>query len=394
MDEKRLREELKRIQDASARPEIVKIYRDLILKFNDYQEQKLAEIRGQVLDSMKGGDGDYGVEMFVCNPAEADWYEDAYEPLLSTGIVMKEWGEGALETVFLEADSEYLEQHTGRGFIYKAEVKTNYESYPVTVTLRKNRGGRKRAEHLNRLLLQNGIKQAPVNEAYLNKFYDVVLEETKDRLREDERVEEVRLLAGGLDGCLKRERVLLWNVRQVQIKEHTFPVPVGAEVKFRHELLLEHPENGYLLDLREEDLLQRYRKGNILFVTTAQKQYQVWDLYEIMQGPQGTGKEQRLGRMTNKRVDSQSVFDCLERKGGAVYTLLELYRMAAGYEAAELFREIRVLPGSGRKNVELLFFPEQEGYYLNRDAMQFLIKALSEEYRGCRITGRLEQNEE
>lgn len=394
MDEKRLREELLRIQDVSARPEIVKLYRDLILKFNDYQEQKLAEIRRQVLDSINDEGCSYDVEMFVSDPAGAAWYEGVYEPLLLTGIREKKWGEGVLETVFLEADRSFLERHTGPGCIYEAEVKTNYETYPVKVTLRKNREGRKRAEHVNRLYSGNGIRHAPVNEAYLNKFYDIVFEETKDRLREDEQAEEIRLLHGGLSGCLRRDRVLLWNVRRVQVKEQTFPSPVGAELKFRHDLLLEHPENGYLLDVKEEDLLQRYRKGNLLSVITPQKQYRVWDVYEIVQRTGITEKEPGLCRMTNGKSRSRSVLDCLKRKGGAVHTQGELYRCAAGYEAASLFREIRVITENGPENAKLLFYPQTDGNYLNGDAMQFILNALSREFRGYCINGRIEQYEE
>lgn len=393
MDEKKVKQQIAQLSDMSSRQEIMRIYEDMILKFSRYQEEQLANIREQVKKSMEKDEFDYAVEMFVCEETQSRMYKEFYEPLLSTGIVIEEWGNGVLETIFIEADNDVIEERTGTDKRYQALVKTNYDTYPVTVALCKNKEGLQKAAYINRLLRLNGVDMPPVNEGYLHKFYDVIFVESKDRLRPDEIVEEVILSLGELDIFVKRGKTLLWNVRQVPIKENTFPVPMGTEVKYRHELKLNNKQNGYLIDIAGDKLLHKYREANTLWVTTTEKDYSVWNLYEIMHGSEELLSSNGLCVMTNRI--RKSMLDTLAKETRRqILTWGELYRKVIAYQVAEFFAEVKVQVADSGLGAEVFFVPKTESHYLNKDVMQFILNDLSALYCGCQITGRIQEHYE
>lgn len=393
MDEEKLRKEIAQWKDTSSRKEISSIYEEIILRFHQYQQEQLADIREQVRQSAEQELFDYAVEMFVCEDTQVSRYEEFYEPLLTTGIVMKEWGIGTIETIYLEADDDFLKVRTGKGHCYQARIRTNFDTYPVVVTLRKHREGLRKAEAFHRLLIENAVDSPALNEGHLHKFYDVVFEEVKDRFRPGETVEEVFLSLKELDAFVRRGVVLLWNVKAVSVKEHTFPVPVGTELKYRHEIQLPHDKNAYLLDFPGEILLQKHRKGKQLWVTTTEQNYRTWNLYEITQGTKRMAQQEGHFVISN-RMKKNLFSDLLGSQGAVRYTWGELYRRIMSYEAAELFTKIVVRQGERTQDVEVLFYPAKEGFYLNQDAVGFIVKDVSELYHRCRITGRLVESNE
>lgn len=382
--------------------QLKKMLDELFDGLSQYQERELHKIREQVNQIDTKQSVDYAIEMFVCDKEEVETQRPFYEPLIMTGMHDIVWGTGVVATVYIEAKWQVLKSLNLENTIYNAIITTNYESYPVKVSLHQNTVILEMTEKINYLMFQNDIDMPKVNDGYAKRFFDIHFLEAKDRLREDEKPESIKVLWGELEPYVYENKALMWNVRKAILRENAFPVAISdqKEVKYHHELLLNDKENAYLLELEQESQFQAKQREDKIIAMTMQKQYQNWTAYEIIStkekyAEKKVAKEkpateektmtevhetQIYCKMTNRK--KKSIFDSL-RCYGRLCTEAEMYRNILSYEMAEYFAKIEV------KQSEVFFYPKDEGYVMNSDAMHFILEDLAVIYPGVSIIGHL-----
>ena len=239
MEERKHRELLEKIEDISVRGEVVRIYRQTFEKLAEYQEAQLKNIYRQTEEELLGSAPDYTVTAILCKKEEAVRFRDSFVPLISAGMLQACWGKGPIERIYIQADNALLKQALEKEKAYPAVIQTNYEAYRVLVRLEKVTEGLEQAEKVNKLMLLHGIDMPKINDICMGKFYDVCFGEVNDRLRPDEKIESIQVEWGELAPYIQKDVSLLWNVKQVKLKENAFPRAVALinEVRYDHQLL-------------------------------------------------------------------------------------------------------------------------------------------------------------
>ncbi len=397
---------ISKIDNKMEEKQLKKILEELYANLSQYQEQELNKIRQQVMEMDRTQRDDLAIEMFVCDKEEIEGHRFWYEPLYITGMQDIVWGTGVAETVYLAAERKVLEQLQVENTILNAIVTTNYETYPVKVSLRQATSILEITEKINYLLFQNDIDIPKVNDGYAKRFFEVYFFEVKDKLREDEKPQHITVSWGALEPYVREDKALMWNVRKTVLCENTFPVAISdqKEVRYRHELIPNDKENTYLLELEQEGQFQVKTQKDQITVVTMHKQYQNWTVYEIISTKEKDAKEKDITEkdikeknikekdtkekhtkkvydtMTNRK--RKNVFDNI-RAYGKLSTEAEIYRNILAYEMAEYFEKIEI------NQDDVFFYPKDNKQLMNEDAMYFILEDLAVTYPGIRINGHL-----
>ena len=383
MKEGQLRKLLAEIEDNTERKEIADICMILAQNFAKYQEQQLEIIRRRVEEEICYEHKDYAIDMICCERKDVKQWEEWFTPLLFCGMHQVVWGTGAIERVYIQADEPCIQHELETHPVYRAVIHTNYETYPVTVTLKQVKTGIRLAEKINRLMMVAGVNMPDVNACCLTKFYDVCFETVKDRIRQDEIIESVEVDWGDFKKYICHDCTLLWNVRELEIKERQFPNARAQknEVRYCHEILLPDQKCAYLVEVPNEEGYQVVYSKECIKILTREKKYKDWKMYEITPKDVWCYSESEEAGITN-RVQI-SVFDdisCRRR----IFTEAEIYRRLMSYEVTGFFAKIEMLADG-----EVDFYPKDREHYLNHDIMQFIIKDMNSIFRGYDLHGRL-----
>lgn len=383
MREEKLRSLLDEIEDLTTRKELSQVCQTLVQNFDQYQQEQLDVMRYRIEEELYQPKGDYAVDMFCCKSEDVDKWEEWFAPILSTGMHAVTWGDGPIERIFIKAEDARIKQELREHAIYPAVVHTNYDTYPVKVTLRQVNEGIELAWQMNRLMAVEGVKLPPVNDCYFRKFYDVCFDMVNDRMRPDEVVMDVDVEWGAFGEYIEHDVTLLWNVWHVEAKEQAFPIPIAQKnvVKYAHEIVPRYMDCAYLVEVPDAAGYQVSRDREKITVLTADKKYTNWKLYEIVPRSAWMGNIPETEIVTNRVKDS--IFnDIAENR--RIYTEAEIYRNLMSYEMIDFFEKVELL-----REGEVLFFPREAGHYLNRDMMEYIMNDLSEMFRGYTLRGRL-----
>lgn len=379
---------LEKIEDISERKEVITLYKQVFQRLAEYQEEQLNRIYGQAEKELSGSTTDYTVTTILCKSEDVPRFWDGFVPVMAAGRLEACWGKGAIERIYIEAENAFLLQVLEKNAMYSAVIQTNYETYPVSVVLKKASEGLEQAEKINKLMVLHGVELPEVNDICFQKFYDVCFGEVKDRLREDEKIESIQVEWGELKPYIRENVSLLWNVKKVTLKENAFPSAVNLinEIRYDHEMMLPRKESAYLAEIPEGEVCQVVQTEQSLRIRNIHKEYQNWEVYEIRKVKRESLKNEPCEVITNGvRKD---IFTGLQNSR-ALYTKSELYRRVMSYEMVSVFRRIEIRDGGN-----LLFYPREPKNYLNADIMEFIMKDLSELYGSHRLTGRMVEDGE
>lgn len=386
MEEEKQRELLEQIENISARKEAAQLYGQVFARLAEYQETQLRNLYQQVEQELCKTSIDYTVATILCQSDEVLLWEGNFVPLLSTGMLQPRWGEGAIERIYIRADSAFIEQALEKNNVYAATVQTNYETYHILVTLKKVAEELEQVRTINQLMFLQGIDMPRINDICIEKFYDICFWQVKDRLRPDEKIKNIQVEWDSIEPYIQKDVTLLWNVKEVKLKETGFPTatPLINEVRYDHHVSIPHKQSAYLFRLPEGEPCEVVQKDNFIRIRNLQKEYENWSAYEIM--PVSQKQLEKCIVMTNGV--KQDIWKGLQNHR-AFYTKCELYRHVMEYEMASMFRKIEV-----QDSGEFLFYPKESENYLNYDVMKYILKDMSELYGGCTLTGRLVEDGE
>ncbi len=379
--EKQMEQMLRKIEDNLSRQEAAFIYRKVIAGILEYQEQKLDAVQKLVCRQYMENSGQRSIEMCLCPSKETDYLASGFVPLVSAGSSQAVWGSGAIERIYIETGRKQITNALAGNNAFRAVVYTNYEIYPARMTLCPVHEALAQAEQMNRLMYANGWDMPLVNTVYLQGFYDVCFLDVLDRLRPDEYVETAETDFGLLAPFVRRDVTLMWNIRQIQCKEQSFPKPLpqGDEVYYQHIIHLPHRQHAYLAELADTGRCSVSRAESSLVIKSPERQYARWTLYELLDGRNACGRERPV---LSNRI-AEGIIGALQKKRQQL-TAGEVYRCVHAYEAASFFDKIEVT-----EEGQLLFYPKDDNHYLNQDILDYILADMGRIFAGCRFVGKL-----
>lgn len=379
--EKLIEQMLKKIESDLSRREAAFIYREVIAEIMNYQARQMDAVQEQICREYLENGGQRPIEMCLCRSEEAKYFAEGFELLTAAGSDKAVWGSGAIERIYIEAGIRQITNVLTKNNAFRAVVHTNYETYPARMTLRQVCEALEQAEHINRLMYVNGWDMPPVNTIYLQGFYDVCFLDVLDRLRPDEYVEAADVDFGELAPFVRRDVTLMWNIRKIQCKEQSFPKPLpqADELYYQHIIPLPHREHAYLAELAETERCSVERAEASLVIKSPEKRYGSWTLYELLDGRNACNRECPV--LSNHI--KEGIIGAIQRKRQQL-TAGEVYRCVHAYEAAAVFDKIE-MAGEG----QLLFYPKNDGYYLNQDILDYVLSDMRRIFAGCCLKGKL-----
>ena len=377
---------LQKIGDIVSRREASFIYREIIAELSDYQEKYLEALENQIQDDCTEITRHRNIEMCLCSSEELKYYTEGFEPLLAAGSNQAVWGSGSIERIYIKTGKRQLSEILAKNNTFRAVVHTNYETYPVSVTLRPVYEALEEAEHINRLMYANGWDMPPVNTIYLQGFYDVCFCHVLDRLRPDEYMEKADIDFGELTPYIHRNLSLLWNVRRIECKEQSFPqaLPQKDEIYYKHIIQLPRRGHTYLAELSETERCRVSCTETALVVENTEKRYGNWILYELLDGKNACGDKDKPV-MSN--CMNEGIIGALQKRRQAL-TKAEIYRCVHAYEISAAFDKIEISDKG-----QLLFDPKNDRDYLNQDIMDYILSDMGRLFAGFHFEGRLVTDE-
>lgn len=375
MRETYIKEKLQEIGTESDRKEVLRIYEDVILQMNEYQEQCLYSILGVIQRQMTTDKRDYAIKTYLSTYDVYKKYSDQLTILNTTGFHENiTWGDGVIKTIW------YTKSGSIEGRVLKAYAITNYEKYPVEVIIKKNTVAQAFADRMDRLYTLHSVNIPKVNRAYMDRFYDVCFESVEDRLREDEVLKDIQIFWEGIEDQIMDDVVLLWNVIPKVYKENNFPFPQGNRMKYGHEIAIDSLKNGILLDVDTDEMIEYEDLGNQFFLYTKEKNYKAHRVYEIC-GVKPLLQEE-LGKEVGNYV-RDSVLSSMQKEGRHL-TEGELYRRITQYQVIEFFDRVEV---NSLDNI--IFYASDDEYEFAEQMMNYILDDINLLYCTDRFKGIL-----
>ncbi len=378
MTEEYLREKLKAIEELSVRKEVREIYQSVFGELARYQEEQLRRLEEQIQKSIQPIDVDYGVDMFLVTHEDSRRWEDVCSCVDDTHRYPWIWEQKLIQRVYLEATNEQLMRLRREQREFLAYVRTNYETYTCKVALQEGRSGVDYINKINELMESNMVDLPRISSCYAERFMDVIYTEQKDRLRDDEWIEDIEIDWEELTPYIRDDVVMLCNVRPSHLKETVFPVPERNELRFKHELILRNKKSAYIVDVTKLKDYEITREEDLLSIKTTQKQYRSWEVYEIvppyewkMAGDADTVLSNRINVSIAESIQTH-------RKN----TKAERYRRICSHEAASRFMHIEV------QEKEIIFYAKQSTY-IEEACAEMILNDLKEQYCGIEMKGKV-----
>ena len=374
----RLQEQLKTIENISARKEAREIYESVFQQLMCYQEEKLQQLEQQVKSSMCEGTADFGVDLFLTTHEESRKWEDVCEVLNETKLYPLEWNQKRIKRVYLELPQHLLQQIKKEQRVFRAVVRTDCEEYHCKVALQEDERAVETINTFNEMMESNGVNNPFLPHCFVERFCHVIFQEQQDKLRPGERMESIEIDWEELAPWIKEDVVLLTNFRICQLKEKAFPIPEQNEVRFQHDIIVKNKKYAYVLDVSKLSNYEISRQQDTMIVKTTYSNYQSWNAYEIVPRTEW----EKAGKATNVLSTrlKNSVIDYIQR--GRKKSKAELHRMITSYEVASYFERIEIIEDT------ICFYAKQDTY-IERACMEMILSDIKAMYSGVQITGVL-----
>lgn len=376
MKEEHLRENLKKIEDLSARKEAREIYQSVFEQLVLYQEKTLRKLEQQVQNSIAGCKVDYGIDMFLTTHEDSRKWADVCEVIDETRVYSLDWNQKRIKRVYLDLSRHQLQQVKSEQRKFRAVVRTDYDVYGCIVTLQESDTYAEKVDRINKMMECNGIDNPLLPNCFVERFHDVVFKVQHDKLRAGERIIAIEIDWEELAPYVKEDIVLLWNVRQCRLKERAFPVPEQQEIRYVHELIPKDMRFAYLVDVSDMRNYEINRQQDILIVKTTQKEYKEWDVYEIV--PRREWEKAGTAENVLSNRINLSIIDQIQR--GKRNTKAELYRTVGSFEVTTCFERIEV------QDKEIQFYAKSDTY-ISRACMDMIMADIQGMYDGLGLTG-------
>lgn len=368
---------LKIIENESSRKELFRIYTELLEPLYKYQDIELNSMAERMKKKSVVTGRNYGISSFVCSREKALLYEACFSKMIETGQNEKLiFGEGVIKTVFCKKGIDL------DGLVFSAVLSTNLDRYSIKVRLKRNEQPKNMAERVNNMLGFHGIDIARINPLYFDCFYDVYFEEVEDHFRDAEHICSVDIEWNHYADVVSENMVLLWNIKPFIGKERTFPSRVGNSNKYRHEIVINKENNGFLFDSDANELIEMYQDGTQITFYTNSNTYGAWKMFEIVNTSDIDLSEIKC-IASNETIDG--FFEIFGGKANRL-TIGEINRKIRSYKVFDRFEDVEVI------DMAHIIFKAADDLAVCQATMEYIIQDLNEIYCTSGFHGEIKES--
>jgi len=283
------------------------------------------------------------IHMTVADRAQYDITNGAWFPLLKGDE--KAWRERmisadgerpfSIDCVFYTGNGELLDQVPETDLL-PGTVQTKNGAFSARFQLVPVQGYLAQVEAMHRLSRANGLRWTTLNCGYLLRFFDVQLVEVEGNPQGE--ILDYTVSFGDLEAQLLKNRLPVWNVREIRYDSKQFVVPAIDAKQYEHSFPAEDfgAEHGYLLEMNEDILSLRHTEDKIAIIT-AKETFQKWTAYQVIYMPSANGRVFDLPVLHNAPKDS-FVARYLAGSGVGLQSKLEIQRQVEQYDLLGFLR--------------------------------------------------------
>lgn len=394
-----IQERLKEISDLDDRKYAKKVLWEGLGSIFRRSEQKYAELERRIYDEIAVPENRYECGITITSIKDYDPINGVWFPLDASDLEEKK--EMVKKTVYCKLpDSKLAEvpkQCDGVVMIHGEEKPCRFQIVPAERY-------RSKVEELYQVFVYNNVRWTTVNTAYLNRFYDVVLE-----LSEEEIPDSWTVYWEAFTPFVEEDYIPLWNVEKFTFDCVDFMMPCMDGIHYEHEFELEEygKEHGYLIGVNEE-IEEIRQEENKIILKSKQEIFENWVAYRICNSSMNPHDKKLQMPLFNSRKDSfirrysygkeTSMMSRTELFLKVREFALEDYVELVDFEIVtdmqpeyihgdmNWFVQEEIFPFEQRRVLKLVF-RERQSLYLNESFVRFLVSQIQLEQNEFKCVG-------
>lgn len=422
----RIHEKLNDIEDLNDRILLKGILNSVFSSLEDYTKERFDNLEKRVFDEIPYEEAKYNIYCTILNRHKLDPTDDFMYPIIKEDALEKEYEakdilkslrENTMEKifkVFLKCDYLTFEDFLKNGSKFKGRIETNKKTHIAYFKVSRNIEYEQKVISLYKSFINNNIKWTTINNPYIHKIADVILNECEDEIDPEEEIVKIDVDFGEYSSYVKYDMVPLWNIKELKLKYGAFPTPCIDKVNYEHVLstIKEGADNGYLVNTKEKHINYiMFRKEAIVISTNIDESIK-WDILKIVNCEESKIPSYEYELMTNKVKVNFSNKISLEKRY-TVKTKSELARVINSFESSRYlkFKEVvledfenyaadetydvndfiidEIRDDNVKRRLILQFEPVDKENYMNNDILSFLVSEVSFLYPEYKCEGIL-----
>lgn len=422
----RIHKKLNDIEDLNDRILLKGILNSVFSSLEDYTKERFDNLEKRVFDEIPYEEAKYNIYCTILNRHKLDPTDDFMYPIIKEDALEKEYEakdilkslrENTMEKifkVFLKCDYLTFEDFLKNGSKFKGRIETNKKTHIAYFKVSRNIEYEQKVISLYKSFINNNIKWTTINNPYIHKIADVILNECEDEIDPEEEIVKIDVDFGEYSSYVKYDMVPLWNIKELKLKYGAFPTPCIDKVNYEHVLstIKEGADNGYLVNTKEKHINYiMFRKEAIVISTNIDESIK-WDILKIVNCEESKIPSYEYELMTNKVKVNFSNKISLEKRY-TVKTKSELARVINSFESSRYlkFKEVvledfedyaadetydvndfiidEIRDDNVKRRLILQFEPVDKENYMNNDILSFLVSEVSFLYPEYKCEGIL-----
>ncbi|WP_250277267.1 hypothetical protein [[Clostridium] colinum] len=293
--EEYMEKRLKDIEDIEERKFANKYVRDIFQKVIEVTEKKYEVLEKSIYDEFKLLDEKYGINMTLTKKENFSYTNDTLFPMCYEDLEEKEINLSNLindkeyiKTVFFEGTEKDMQNFKNK--VIEGRLYTSTGEYNCKFKISRAKRYFKKVVNLYELFNYNYILWTTINMAFVDRLYDIYLEEIKEDINidlEKSIVENVDINFNKLKldsfTSIKENLIPIWNVEEIKLNSAEFMKPFIDEKYYEHNIELKEYglENGYLLGINDDIYSLKLEEDKII-VKSSVEAFENWIAYKIV----------------------------------------------------------------------------------------------------------------
>ncbi|WP_018884663.1 hypothetical protein [Paenibacillus massiliensis] len=354
-----VQERLGKMEDLEQRRLLKDMMSGVFLHLVEYQEEMIRKLEERVFEELENTEEKFDIHVSLSSREDYDPIHEFLYPVLPadaeprqldiSGVasVVREGGELRLFSVFLELETERIQELLDSNVTFEGTLITDEGRYPLAIKLKRNVDYVTEIENLYHIFLQNGIPWKTIHHPYAYKFVDCILIGGEGEPSPHEEIREILVSLGDYEPYKRLDLIPLWNIERLELKNTGFPVPAMDRVNFEHVLSLRKTgtEHGYLIHAAAEDIRYVKRSAEELTIVTPLEKSGLWRVLKVTKPMTARLSRYTYPMVSNKRQDS-FIGRYASKQAVSVRAKAEIARIVNSFEAARglSLTGVRILP--------------------------------------------------
>jgi hypothetical protein len=345
-----LKKKLEAVKSLEERGALKELIEQVVLPMAEYQKDRWDRLEERVFNEIRLPEESHDIVVGMCDKRSYDPVHTYLFPILppetadlaAIGAALA--GEAPVELFSVFVDAEWSRALDILSAPSDFPVRLHAGSQVVHGTCRLIPDFRYKdaLRDVYRSFVKHDLPWKTVPTPYIDRMARAVM--TKwDKFPSDATLSEIDVEFGDLSDVLRHDRVLLWNVKRLEMKGDAFVLPLEETSVFEHRVDIEKSgaAHGYLVSAREQSVRFVRREAEELVITADEPKVKAWDVYKIVR-PQETQMNANppYPLFSNRR--RLTFTDTLATRSTPIFSFAEIMRRIEAYEFPLEVRGIEV----------------------------------------------------